>query len=73
MTTRYLPEEELIRRGLAALMQNLGPVETARFLTLPRRPRVESVERHRRWQDGLDQTEFFAQIFGSTPPMAEDS
>ena len=32
----YLPEEILIRRALEAMMTALGPVETARFLNLPR-------------------------------------
>ena len=38
MTTkehRYLQEDELIRRAVAALLQAPGPVETARFLNLP--------------------------------------
>ena len=60
---RYLTEEELIERGLEALMTALGPVETMRFLTLPRPRRLESVERHRRWQERLDQDQFFDQIF----------
>ncbi len=45
-TTRYLTEDELIKRGLEALMESLGPVEAMRFLTLPRPRRLESVERH---------------------------
>lgn len=60
---RYLTEEELIERGLEALMTALGPVETMRFLTLPRPRRLESVERHRRWQERLDQDQFFDQVF----------
>jgi hypothetical protein len=62
-TIRYLTEEELIERGLEALMTALGPVETMRFLTLPRPRRLESVERHRRWQERLDQDQFFDQVF----------
>ena len=26
--------------------------------------RIESVKRHRRWQTGLDQKQFFDQVFG---------
>ena len=61
----YLPEDKMIRRGLEALMATLGPVETVRFLTLPRQHRLESVRRHRQWQAGLDQEQFFDQVFGA--------
>jgi hypothetical protein len=63
--TRYLTEEELIERGLEALLDALGPIEAMRFLNLPRPRRLESVERHRRWQASLDQDQFYDQIFGS--------
>jgi len=61
----YLPEDKMIRRGLEALMAALGPVETVRFLTLPRRRRLESVRRHQQWQASLDQEQFFDQVFGA--------
>ncbi len=32
----YLREDEMIRRAVSTLMEKLGPVETSRFLTLPR-------------------------------------
>ena len=38
-TTQYLPEEELIEQALQALFEALGPVETMRFLNLPRQQR----------------------------------
>ncbi|RIK27733.1 MAG: hypothetical protein DCC55_39215 [Chloroflexi bacterium] len=60
---RYLPEEELIKRGVKALVDELGPLEAMRFLNLPRAKRLESVRRHRRWQATLDQQRFFAQVF----------
>ncbi len=63
-TTRYLTEEELIERGVEALMKALGPVETARFLNLRRARRLESVKRHRRWQARLNKKQFFDQVFG---------
>jgi len=63
-TSRYLTEKELIERGLVALMKALGPIETARFLTLPRARRIESVKRHRQWQAALDRDRFFDQVFG---------
>jgi hypothetical protein len=63
--TRYLPEEELVERGLEALLDALGPIEAMRFLNLPRPHRLESVERHRRWQASLEQDQFYEQVFGS--------
>lgn len=63
-TPTYLNNEELIRQAINALMQALGPVETMRFLNLPRQQRIESVTRHRQWQEGLDQKQFFDQVFG---------
>jgi hypothetical protein len=66
--SRYLPEEELIERGLAALIKALGPVEAMRFLTLPRHRRIESVRRHRRWQAALNRDQFFDQIVGPKKP-----
>jgi hypothetical protein len=63
-TARYLTEDELIEKGVEALMKALGPVETARFLNMRRAGRIESVKRHRRWQVKLDQKKFFDQVFG---------
>jgi hypothetical protein len=62
----YLREDEMVQRAVDALMEALGPVETARFLTMPRRRRPESVTRHRSWQDSLDREQFFHQVFGSS-------
>ena len=64
-TLEYLSEDELIQRGLEALVKALGPIETTRFLALSRARRMESVTRHRRWQATLDQQVFFDQVFGS--------
>ncbi len=61
----YLQEEEMIRRAVQALLETLGPIETSRFLTLPRTPRLESVLRHQVWQEGLDKEQFFDQVFGT--------
>jgi len=63
-TVRYLAEDELIRRAIEVLMTHLGPMETARFLSLPQARRNESVRRHRLWQESLDKEQFFDQIFG---------
>jgi hypothetical protein len=60
----YLPEDEMIRRALNALLDALGPVETIRFLTLPQQQRLDSVKRHHQWQASLDKEQFFDQVFG---------
>ena len=61
----YLREDEMIRRAVSTLLETLGPVETARFLTLPRQRRLDSVTRHRRWQEALDKEQFFNQVFSA--------
>jgi hypothetical protein len=61
---RYLSEEQLVQKALETLMTTLGPMETARFLSLAREGRVESVTRHRQWQQTLEQKAFFDQVFG---------
>ena len=68
----YLPEETLVRRGLEALMTALGPVETARFLSLPRSRYADYVEWHRQWQAELDPQQFFDDVFGP-PPIHEQT
>ncbi len=64
-TTRYLSEDQLIEQAILALLKALGPVESTRFLSLPRVTRLESVKRHRQWQATLNQIEFFNQVFGT--------
>jgi hypothetical protein len=59
----YLQEDEMIRRAIHALMDQLGPIEAARFLALPRQRRLDSVRRHRQWQASLDKDRFFARVF----------
>ena len=64
MTTEsVLTEEQLIRQATDALVDKLGVVETTRFLALKRRKRVDSVTRHRQWQEGLDKEEFLDEVF----------
>ncbi|MEA3341371.1 MAG: hypothetical protein U9R15_15510 [Chloroflexota bacterium] len=60
----YLPKDEMIRRALDTLLATLGPVETTRFLALPQQERLNSVQRHRQWQDRLNKDQFFDQVFG---------
>ena len=61
---KYMNEDEILEKGINVLMKELGPVETARFLNIPRRRRIESVKRHRDWQKSLDKNEFLKEIFG---------
>jgi len=61
----HLQEEAMIQQAVNTLVDTLGPTETARFLTLPRRRVLDSVTRHRRWQDGLDRERFFDLDFGT--------
>ena len=61
----FTDEEQLIMKAVEVLVKELGPVEASRFLTLPRKKRVESVKRHRQWQAQLQQEEFFDRVFGA--------
>jgi hypothetical protein len=63
-TLKYMNEEEILKKGINILMKELGPVETIRFLNIPRNKRVESVKRHRDWQKTLNKDEFLNDIFG---------
>ena len=63
----YLKEDEMIRRAIEALLRDLGPVEATRFLTLSQSRKMDSVIRHRLWQEGLDRDRFFDQVFAGTP------
>jgi hypothetical protein len=64
MTTEtVLTEEQLVRQATDVLIDKLGIVEATRFLSLKHRQRIESVERHRKWQEGLDRDEFFGEVF----------
>jgi hypothetical protein len=64
-TVKYMDEDLVIKKGLKALIKELGPVETIRFINLPKRKRLESVRRHRQWQRQLDKDGFFEEVFGN--------
>lgn len=66
-TQTYLPEDTVIRRGLEALMAALGPVETARFLNLPRSRNADYVQWHQQWQAHLNPQQFLDEVFGPKP------
>jgi len=59
----YITEDELFKKALAILTENLGVMETSRFLSLSKQKRIESVKRHRTWQAKLNNDEFFKEIF----------
>jgi len=61
--TKYMDENTLIRKSVEALMEKVGPVETIRFMNMPRKERIESIRRHRQWQKILDKDKFFDEIF----------
>lgn len=63
-TIKYMDEEAVIEKAVKVLMEELGPVETIRFINLPKRKRLESVRRHREWQKTLNKDSFFNEIFG---------
>jgi hypothetical protein len=62
-TIKYMDEEAVIEKAVKILMKELGPVETIRFINLPKRKRLESVRRHREWQKLLDKDRFFNEVF----------
>ena len=57
-----MEEDALVRRAVDSLMERLGPIETQRFLSLPARKRLDSVKRHRLWQQGLKKDQFFDRV-----------
>ena len=62
--TKIVPDNDLMKKGIEILFRELGNVDAIRFLSIPRKKRVESVKRHRDWQRTLDKDAFFDEIFG---------
>mgnify|MGYP003479129956 CR=1 FL=1 len=62
-TVKYMDEEVIIKKGVNALIKKLGPIEAIRFINMPKKKRIESVKRHRKWQKLLDKTKFFDEVF----------
>lgn len=62
--TRTVPDNDLIKKGIEILFRELGKVDAIRFLSMSRGKRIESVKRHRNWQQGLEKDLFFDEIFG---------
>jgi hypothetical protein len=62
---KYMDEEDVIRKAIEVLLKELGPIETIRFINMPRKKRIESVKRHREWQKQLDKEKFFNEVFST--------
>ena len=60
---KYLDEDVVIKRAIEVLIKELGPVETMRFINMPKKKRIESVRRHREWQATLNKDSFFKEVF----------
>jgi hypothetical protein len=61
---KYTSEETVIKKAIEVLIKELGPVETIRFINIPKKKRMESVKRHQQWQKTLDKDRFFNEVFG---------
>jgi hypothetical protein len=61
----YLSDERLVRRAVEVLVDELGPAETVRFLSIRRTRRLDVVARHRRWQQTVDPAAFLTELFGA--------
>jgi len=59
---KYASEETVIRKAIEVLIKELGPVETIRFINIPKKKRMESVKRHQQWQKTLDKDRFFNEV-----------
>ena len=60
---KYMNEEVVIKKAIEVLIKELGPVEAIRFINIPKRKRMESIKRHRKWQQMLDKSMFFDEVF----------
>ena len=60
--SEFIDENELYRKAMQLLYKNLGPVEASRFLSVVKLKRIDSVKRHRQWQETLDKDQFFKEL-----------
>lgn len=60
---KYMDEERMVKKAIKALIEELGPIEANRFISMPKKKRIESVKRHREWQKQLDKDKFFNKVF----------
>jgi hypothetical protein len=64
--TRLMPDKDLIEKVTELLFKELGYTDAVRFLSLPKEQRLESVKRHRNWQESLDKEKFYNDVFPSS-------
>jgi hypothetical protein len=62
---KYMDEDDVIRKAIEVLLEELGPIETIRFINMPKKKRIESVKRHREWQKQLDKEKFLNEVFST--------
>ena len=62
---KYMDEDTVVKKGIEVLIKELGPVDTVRFINLPKEKRLESIKRHRFWQKSLNKEVFLNDLFGS--------
>jgi hypothetical protein len=60
---KYMDEEVMVQKAIKVLIGELGPIEANRFISMPRKKRIESVRRHRQWQKQLDKEDVFDRVF----------
>jgi len=60
---KYMDEDLIIQKAIRVLVEELGPIDAIRFITIPKTKRMESVKRHREWQMMLDKDRFFDEVF----------
>ena len=58
-----LQGDELIKKAFEILIENLGIIETNRFIEAIKKRKIDSVKRHQNWQKKLDKNVFFDEIF----------
>jgi hypothetical protein len=62
-SVKYMDEDVIIKKAIRVLVEELGPIDAIRFITIPKIKRMESVKRHREWQMMLDKDRFFDEVF----------
>ena len=60
-----MDEEVMVQKAIKVLIGELGPIEANRFISMPRKKRIENVRRHRQWQKHLDKDDFFDRVFST--------
>lgn len=56
-------ETLLVEKVVKILFEEIGPVETGHFFSIPVKQRLESLQRHKQWQANLNKEDFFNKVF----------